>query len=377
MASSLLPAEDPRRFWLAVARAPGLHADHLKPALAKAGGPDGLWRETASRLRALGLPPAASALLAEPPEGQIDADLAFLDRSGTQLIACTDPAYPAQLAPVPTAPAVLLVRGDATLLHRPQLAIVGSRRPTPAGRDIAREFAAALVQRGLVITSGLALGIDAAAHEGALSAGGATLAVCGTGLDRVYPPRHHDLADRIAAQGALVSEFAPGTPPLPHHFPRRNRILSGLSRGTLVVEAALKSGSLVTARCALEQGRDVFAIPGSIRSPQSVGCHALLRDGARLITVPQDILDEIAIPIENLSFDFQGLVTAPERLPAGQRLDKPREMLLDALGFEPVSIDELVDRTGVPAGTVAALLLSLELDRWVEPQPGGHYCRLR
>jgi DNA processing protein len=376
MSPSLL-SPDLLRFWLAVARAPALHVDHLRPALAQVGDPLALWRATPCQLRALGLPPAASALLASPPEALLDADHAFLDRQGARILAFTEPGYPAQLSQVPTAPAVLYVRGDPAVLLRPQLAIVGSRRPTPAGRDIAREFAAALSGAGLVVTSGLALGIDAAAHEGALAAGGPTVAVCGTGLDRCYPPDHADLAERIAEAGALVSEFAPGTPPLPHHFPRRNRILSGLARGTLVVEAALRSGSLVTARCALDQGREVFAIPGSLRNPMAAGCNALLQDGARLVTAPADILAETGIPIENLSFDFHDVARTKGSTSGRMRLDKPQEMLLDALGFEPASIDELVDRTGLPAGSVASTLLTLELDRWIEPQPGGRYCRVR
>ncbi|MEN9705980.1 MAG: hypothetical protein RLZZ393_1859 [Pseudomonadota bacterium] len=365
------------RCWLAIARAPGLHADHLRPALARVGSPLGLWRERPDRLRGLGLPSAASVALADPPEARIDADLAFLQRSGSLLLPCTDPGYPVQLAQIPCAPAVLHVRGDPAVLHRPQLAVVGSRRPTPAGRDIAQAFSGALSAAGLVITSGLALGIDAAAHEGALQAGGHTIAVCGTGLDRCYPSRHEDLARRIADQGALVSEFPPGTAPLAHHFPRRNRILSGLTRGTLVVEAALPSGSLVTARCAADQGREVFAIPGSIRNPLSAGCHSLLRDGARLVTSPHDILGEIDLPIENLCLDFHKVAKTPGQHGPGRRLDKPSEMLLDALGFEPASVDELVDRTGLPAGSVASMLLALELDLRVAPQPGGLYCRLR
>ncbi len=367
------PQDPLLRAWLALARAPGLHADQLRPALARAGSPAALWRERPERLRALGLPPGACAVLAEPPEQQLDADFAFLQARGGWLLPCTSPAYPVLLAQTQTAPAVLHGLGDAALLDRPQIAVVGSRHPTPAGREIAREFATGLARAGLVITSGLAQGIDAAAHEGALDAGCGTLAVCGTGLDQVYPPRHRDLAARIERGGTLLSEFPRGTPPLKDHFPRRNRILSGLSRGTLVVEAALRSGSLITARLALDQGREVFAVPGSIRSPLSAGCHDLLRKGACLVTAPADVLAEIGLPIENLSFDFQSLETRS----VAPRLDKPREILLDALGFEPASIDELVDRTGLSAGSIASMLMTLELDLRVAPQAGGLYSRVR
>jgi DNA processing protein len=371
------PTDDTQRFWAAVARAPCLHADHLRPAFALAGGPLALWRESAARLRALGLPPAASALLATPPEAELDADLAFATRTGTRLLPFTHADYPPLLAQIPAAPAALYVRGDTAALHRPQLALVGSRRPTAIGREIARDFARAFAAAGLGIASGLAKGIDAAGHEGALLAGGCTVAVCGTGLDRVYPAAHRDLAHRIAAAGALVSEFPPGTPPLPANFPRRNRILSGLALGTLVVEAKLESGSLITARCAIDQGREVFAVPGPIRSPLSAGCHELLQDGAHLATSPAAVLAQLRFPIENLSLQ-KHLFTEAQDLSSGpSRLDKPSEMLLDALGFEPASIDELVDRTGLPPGSIASMLLILELDLRIEPQPGGRYCRVR
>ena len=342
------PADDERRCWAAVARAPCLHVDHLRPALAQAGSVLALWRERVEQLRALGLPPAASALFAEPPEALLDADLAFAARSGTRLLPYTDADYPAQLLQVPAAPAALYVRGDVAVLHRPQLAMVGSRHPTGAGRDIARGFAQAFAAAGVVVVSGLARGIDAASHAGALDGGGLTVAVCGTGLDRVYPAA-----------------------------PRRNRILAGLARGTLDVEAAPRSGSLITARCALDQGREVFAIPGSIRSLQSAGCHELLRDGARLVTTAAHVLAEVGLPIENLSFQNQLFTDPPGPVGRPSRLDKASEMLLDALGFEPASIDELVDRTGLSPGSIASMLLILELDLRIEPQPGGRYCRVR
>ncbi len=366
-----------RRLWAAVARAPHLHADHLRPALAQAGSLAALWRQPVAALRALGLPPSACDLLANPPEAVLDADLAWLAREGVQLLAYTDADYPAQLAQIPAAPAALYVRGDVAALGRPQRAMVGSRRPTGAGRHLAFQFAEGFAAAGLVVTSGLARGIDAASHEGALAAGGQTIAVCGTGLDRIYPAQHATLAQRIATQGALVSEFPPGTAPLPANFPRRNRLISGLSRGTLVVEAARDSGSLITARRALDQGREVFAIPGSVLSPTAQGCHDLIRDGARLVTHPGEVLSEVGIPIEKLTEKKQSLIQ-PQPSPDGaRRLDKPAEMLLDALGFEPTSIDDLVERTGLEPGSIASLLLLLELELRIEPQPGGLYCRVR
>lgn len=301
----------------------------------------------------------------------LEADLRWLDNPGHELLTAGDPRYPRQLGEIGGAPPVLFVEGDPAWLALPQLAIVGSRNASAAGRETAFEFAACLATAGLVITSGLAAGIDAAAHNGALAAGGVTIAVCGTGLDRVYPAAHAGLAARIAARGALVSEFPVGTPPLAVNFPRRNRLLSGLARGVLVVEAAARSGSLITARLAGEQGRDVMAIPGSIHDPLARGCHRLIRDGAALIETPADVLDVLGIT---------------PRPPAAQGPDRPEisapaldsagEMLLNALGFGPADIDRLVVRTGCPAYTVVSLLQLLELRGLVESLPGGRYRRL-
>jgi DNA processing protein len=270
---------------------------------------------------------------------------------------------------------VLYVLGDSRILASPQLAMVGARSATAGGRATAREFASALTRAGLTITSGLALGIDAASHEAALAAGGSTLAVCGHGLDRVYPRENHSLARRIRERGALVSELPPGTPPRRDLFPRRNRIISGMALGTLVVEAARGSGSLITAGYANEQGREVFAIPGSIRNPLAHGCHQLIREGAKLVETPDDVLSEL--PVFMLNQTLAVPETPPPGPPAGQvPLDKEYEMLLDALGFEPVSINTLVDRTGLPSGSVASMLLILELGGRVAPHPGGRYGRL-
>jgi DNA processing protein len=250
--------------------------------------------------------------------------------------------------------------------------MVGSRNPTTGGERTARDFARHLAGCGLAITSGLAVGVDAAAHQGALEAGGITLAVTGTGLDRVYPARHRELAHRIAERGALVSEFPPGTPPLAGNFPRRNRIISGLSVGTLVVEAALKSGSLITARLAVEQGREVFAIPGSIHNPLARGCHALIRQGAKLVETADDIAEELAALLGGLS--LEPVVDAGHADEGCHSLEDPEyQRLLQAMGHDPVSVDQLVARTGFTAETVSSMLLLLELQGHVSSSPGGFF----
>jgi len=286
-----------------------------------------------------------------------------------------DAGYPPPLRAIADPPDLLHVLGDATALLSPAIAIVGSRQPTPSGRETAFEFARALAAAGLVVASGLAAGIDAAAHRGALAAGGRTVAVCGTGLDIVYPGTNAELASRIAAQGALVSEFPPGTRPLPHHFPRRNRLISGLALGVLVVEARHRSGSLITARLAAEQGREVFALPGSIHNPLARGCHRLIRDGARLVETVEEVLAGLQADL------FGALATGPAQAPdsagfSGGPLDRDSKILLNACGFEPVDADTLVARTGFPAGSVASMLVLLELRGEVESCAGGLYCRL-
>jgi DNA processing protein len=264
----------------------------------------------------------------------------------------------------------LYVQGSVESLSATQLAMVGSRSPTAVGRATAREFAAWFAGAGLAVTSGLAVGIDAASHEGALAGGGITIAVFATGLDRIYPAEHAALAQRIRTAGALVSEFPPRTPPLRRHFPRRNRIIAGLSLGTLVVEASRYSGSLITARLALENGREVFAIPGSIHSPLSRGCHQLIKSGAKLVEEAADVLSELRFPVRKEQVTPRE--PAPRKPP---ELDKEYEMLLDALGFEPATIDVLVARTHLPGESVASMLLILELEGRVAALPGGRYGR--
>jgi DNA processing protein len=296
----------------------------------------------------------------------------WLSQPNHYFLPVSDERYPARLRQISSPPRGLYVVGDPEVLGTAQLAIVGSRNPTPTGLDNAQAFAETLARSGLTITSGLALGIDAAAHRGALEAGGLSVAVCGTGLDRVYPARHRDLARRIAEHGALVSEFPPGTPPLPENFPRRNRIISGLSLGVLVVEAARESGSLITAKQATAQGREVFAIPGSIHNPLSRGCHRLIREGAKLVEEANDVLEEIGplLPVE-------AVPSRETRTDAGAipDLDGDYRELMNALGHEPARVDHLVERTGLAADAVASMLLILELRGIVQQAPGGSYLR--
>ncbi|HEX4619133.1 MAG TPA: DNA-processing protein DprA [Steroidobacteraceae bacterium] len=353
-----------------LARTPGLTAEAAGTLIASAGG-DLAAASLARAAARVELPPAARAYLRSPDERAVAADLDWLASSGTVIVLCTDPGYPPLLKAAAGAPAALYVQGSVALLATRQLAMVGSRSPTPAGRSTAREFAAWFARAGFTVTSGLATGIDAASHEGALKGGGATIAVFGTGLDQVYPSVNRALAERIRTRGALVSELAPGTAPLPGNFPRRNRIIAALALGTLVVEAARFSGSLTTARHALEADREVFAIPGSIHSPLSYGCHQLIKAGATLVAEAADVTQALgfSVPKERLS-------PAAARGEGGHELDKEYEMLLDALGFAPASIDSLVARTELPSESIASMLLILELEGRVAALPGGRFGRI-
>jgi DNA processing protein len=308
---------------------------------------------------------------------------AWLADPANHLLEPGDPTYPPQLRAADPRPPRLYVRGASACLVLPQLAIVGSRNATAGGRDTARSFAAFLAARGFVITSGLAEGIDAAAHAGALEAGGLTIAVCGTGLDRVYPRAHAALAERIVAGGgALVGELPPGTGAQRHHFPRRNRIISGLAVGTLVVEASTTSGALITARHAAEQGREVFAIPGSIHNPLTRGCHQLIRNGATLVETAADIVGQLGSVLAGL----EGLAAGPGEAPADARTDAPGDTgdddpayrrLLEALGHDPADVDTLVQRSGLTTGDVSSMLLLLELQGRVHSLAGSRYQRSR
>jgi DNA processing protein len=353
--------DDELAAWLRLTHSAG--RESVRRLLAAFASPQGVFAASADSQRAV-----AGSALAEPPEELetlVERTLAWRrEAAGRQVVTLGDAAYPAALLQTADPPLLLYAQGRLELLQRPALAIVGSRNPTPQGADNARAFALHLARSGYTIVSGLALGIDGAAHEGALAAGGpaSTIAVVGTGMDRVYPSRHRELAHRIAEQGLLLSEFDLATPPLPVNFPLRNRLIAGLSQGTLVVEAALASGSLITARCAAEAGREVFAIPGSIHAPQSRGCHALIKQGAQLVESAEDILAELRPGA--LARAAEEVAAAPEGDP-----------LLAALGHDPATLDALVARCGWSPQRLAARLLELELDGRIARLPGGLYQR--
>lgn len=354
---------DERAAWLRLLLTDGVGNETARKLLAAFGSPEAVWQQDFSTLKAATNARVAEALGTPPadlPQALERLEAWLAEGDDRHVLTLGDPNYPADLLQTQDPPLLLYVRGQLGALQHPQrLAIVGSRNPTPQGALNARQFAHALGQAGVCVVSGLALGVDGAAHEGALEAGAPTIAVVGTGLDRVYPSRHRDLAHRIAAQGALVSEYPLGTPPLSPNFPKRNRIIAGLSQGTLVVEAALQSGSLITARQAAEQGREVFAIPGSIHSPQARGCHALIRQGAKLVESAQDILEELRVPDP----------FAQPRPPAPEPRDEDK--LLAVMGFDPVSLDALQARCGLDTATLQARLLELELDGHLGRLPGG------
>jgi DNA processing protein len=367
--------------WLRLTLTPGVGNETARQLLAAFGLPEAIFRQTADALRQLVSPAQAEDLLREPPEllPQLDAtwDWLKVDPSRRQVVVLGDADYPASLLVIEDPPLLLYLMGrlDLPLDASSSLAIVGSRNPTPQGALSARQFSHALCQAGLTIVSGLALGVDGAAHEGALEAATpepqrlATIAIVGTGLDRVYPNGHLQLAHRIAQQGLIISEYPLGTPPLAANFPRRNRLIAGLSCATLVVEAALKSGSLITARLSAEQGKDVFAIPGSIHSTQSHGCHALIRQGAKLVESAQDVLEELP-PATGLHAKASS-VSAP-----CADITESHDSLLDAMGFDPVSLDALQARTGLDTAQLQARLMTLELDSHVARLPGGLFQRL-
>lgn len=365
------------RSWLTLLHAPGIGPINGVRLVTAFGSATNVLQAGHSGWRKAGLGDATQQALATPDAARLAADLDWLEQPDHHLITWEDSRYPQRLKQTEGAPLLLFVIGDPDVLALPQLAIVGSRNPTPAGLDNAKAFAASLAHAGLVITSGLALGIDAAAHRGALEGNGLSVAVCGTGLDRVYPASHRALAHDIAQHGALVSEFPPGTPAVASNFPRRNRLISGLSLGVLVVEAALQSGSLITARLAGTQGREVFAIPGSIHNPLARGSHRLLREGAKLVESAQDILEEIG-PL--LGTGILPAVNATDAKPAAAANGTPQAdpeypRLLQAMGYEATSIDQLAERTGLMVEAVASMLLILELQDEVVLLPGGIYQR--
>ena len=364
-----MSGDDDFAAWFRLLETPGLGREGARRLLAACGTPAAVPGTPYATLCAIVGAARADALQQPPPafEQRLAAARHWLAGGDDRHVLTLDhPAFPPALLQAPDPPLLLYVQGDLACLAAPSVAIVGSRHPSPQGADNARRFAARLGQEGWLVVSGLAQGIDAAAHEGALGAGAQTIAFMGTGPDIVYPGGHRALARRIAAQGALVTEHAPGTPPLPEHFPQRNRLIAGLTQGTLVVEAALKSGSLITARLANEAGRDVWAIPGSIHAAQSRGCHALIKQGAKLVEDPEDVLEELRAPG----------APAQARLPLDDAADAPPpDPLLQALGEDPVTLDALLARTGWPAAELSARLLELELEGRVARLPGGLYQR--
>ncbi|HEX9403726.1 MAG TPA: DNA-processing protein DprA [Steroidobacteraceae bacterium] len=370
-----MPPREESSAWATLTRAPALDIPTLSKALQIFGSARDIAEASdASRERA-GLPAAAREFLSSAAAASKSAERAWLENPRHHVVPFTDPRYPALLRATERHPVALYVVGDADALNEPQLAVVGSRNPTPQGQDTARELSEYLAGRGLAITSGLASGIDSAAHRGALAAQGITLAVLGSGIDVIYPRSNRTLSLEIQQRGALISAFPLGIPPRRENFPQRNSIIAGLSLGTLVVEAARRSGSLITARQAASFGREVFAIPGSIHSPLSRGCHELIRQGAKLTETAHDILSEL-----NFSAFFEGRPHAAAghdlAVPRELGMDKDHKILLDALGFDPADLDVLVVRTGFKPEAVSSMMLILELEGHVQAAPGGRYSRV-
>ncbi|MFK8014357.1 MAG: DNA-processing protein DprA [Gammaproteobacteria bacterium] len=366
-----LPSTAELSAWLNLARAPGLGQDLVQASREHFGSVHAITSARGADLRQIGFTDNTIDALQQPDRQAIERDLQWLDADGRGLLTLDDPHYPTLLRRIADPPLVLYYVGSPELLALPALAIVGSRNPTASGRETATAFSRHLAGVGLCIVSGMASGIDGAAHRGALEANGHTVAVCGTGLDQIYPPAHRDLAIDIAARGLLLSEFAVGAPPRRNHFPRRNRIISGMSVGTLVIEAARKSGSLITAQQAVEQGREVFAVPGSIHNPLARGCHQLLREGAKLVESAEDIMSELG-----------SLVTASTHTPTEQTAptesfadDDDYRTLLNAVDFDPTSVDTLINRSGLTPDAVSSMLLILELQGRVNAVSGGRFVR--
>ena len=390
------PIPDDLDAWLRLSLTPGVGDTSARRFNAAFGLPDMGFAMSQSALRQVVTPAQSLALLTPPASWSAQCHLTrawLAEAEGRSIVTLADAAYPRVLLEMSDPPLLLYLQGRTDLLAHPQcLAVVGSRNPTPQGELTAHDMSRALAAAGVCIVSGMALGVDGAAHSGALDAAGATIAVVGTGLDRVYPRRHLALAHRITQTGLLVSEFALGSSPAPANFPKRNRIIAGLSQGTLVVEAALASGSLITARLAAEMGREVFAIPGSIHAPQAKGCHALIRQGAKLVETAQDVLEDMrmlasaapvqprrAVPAEPPALGVSD-ASAPltdqdgEAVPAG--VCGPQASLLAQMGYHPLSLDALQARTGHAAADLQAWLMELELDGHIARVPGGLFQRL-
>ncbi|MFT7683868.1 MAG: DNA processing protein [Moritella dasanensis] len=355
------------KYWLALCDVPKIGGSRAlkllqKTSLAK------LFTGSAQYLQSLGLDTAQQQAILNPNWVAIDHTLTWLaEQDNRYLIPITTSQYPLALKNIPSPPLLLYVEGNVELISKPQIAMVGTRAPSYYGKRHAHCFAAELVQVGLVVTSGLAIGVDSECHRSVLAAKGHTIAVLGTGLANIYPKRHQKLAQQIREQGALVSEFSPFTQARPEHFPRRNRIVSGLSLGVVVIEAALNSGSLISARCALEQGREVFALPGAIDNPMAAGCHSLIQQGAKLITQTSDITDELTYINVRTNFEQTDLFSADP-----ETVSLPNQIILDSVGYEVTTADLIAERSQQPVSQVLTSLIELELDNWINAVPGGY-----
>ena len=367
--------------WIKLWRVSGIGPKYFQRLLESFDSPTDVFNASSSSLKQAGISQNLSdAILDSKDNDSATTDLEWLSASDNHhIITIQCPEYPALLKQTDSPPPLLYVHGKLSVINDPQLAIIGSRNPTQSGMTSAYDFAKYLGQTGLCITSGLALGIDGSAHQGALAANAPTIAVIATGIDRVYPAKHRSLAHQIVENGAIISEFPIGTQPRSGNFPRRNRIISGLAHGTLVVEAALKSGSLITARLASEQGREVFAIPGSIHNPLAKGCHLLIRQGAKLVENAQDILEEMSAVIDLSEIDQAPTPSNHEEseiLVNTKSEDPDHQLLLDKMGYDPISIDSLVISTEFKPESIAAMLLILELQNQVSSNGGGTYTRI-
>lgn len=367
------------RAWLRLSAIPGLGAERQRKLLAAFGLPQQIFDAGRGAIAAVVGAQAADALIRTAPPDWLDAALAWAAEAGNHILTLADTSYPRALLDISDPPILLYLKGNPALLQHSAIAIVGARSATAQGEANAEAFARALCERGFAIVSGLAAGIDACAHRGALAAAGAgTIAVIGTGIDRVYPARNAELARRIATEGAILSELPLGSPALPHHFPRRNRIIAGLAQGVLVVEAALNSGSLITARLASEGGREVFAIPGSIHSPLSRGCHRLIRDGAKLVETAEDVVEELRGRLGWTTTPSAERSSHPPASAAAQlgfERDPEAERVLQLIGHDPVDLDTLAMRSGLTVDALYAILLPLELDGQLARLPGGRFQR--
>jgi DNA processing protein len=345
--------------WITLSQIPGLGNEGLRRLLQAFGSPEAVLNASPASLSDHVRPVVARAIADKTDQSYLEMVAAWLDDPQNSILTIADEKYPRSLLNIPDPPLLVYAKGHTELLNMSTLAVVGSRNATAQGLRNAEAFSSSASDAGLCIVSGMAHGIDAAAHLGGLSGASSSIAVVGTGLDKVYPAANRELAHRLAKSGVIISEFSLGTPPLAANFPRRNRIISGLSLGCLVVEASLQSGSLITARMALEQGREVFAIPGSIHSPQSRGCHALIKQGAKLVECAQDILDELGY-----------LLQVNRSQPAAGH------PLFDHLGFDPLDLESLSQRSGLTVSELSAILLQLELDGHIATLPGGLYQRI-